>query len=212
MNKIVKIFGLHNSGTNVLNLLLRLNFDNFICLKELGWKHQTIKDFDYFLKLEKLTNAEICLVFCVRDPYDWCYRFIKNSYEYEIKSVSAPLFIKWSNQEYYESVVEMYNQKLKNYLEILNVYKDKSTFVKYEDLIDNQSNTLEDLYKKLNLSKSLVNKDFIILNKKISSEMQITNEKISKYRSYKNLLSNDEIEFINKNLDLKTLNYFNYTI
>ena len=211
-NKIIKIFGLHHSGTNALNLLLRLNFEEIVCIKEFGWKHQQIININYFKNIEKEIGAEILLVFCVRDPYDWAYKFINNSYEYQTKDIEKPIFIKTGNQAYYHSVVDLYNKTLLNYIDFIEANKEKSIFIRYEDIVNNQKSVLKKIQEKFNLTKNTANTDLVLLNKKVSNEMQITGEKVERLKDYKPHLSQKNIEFIEKNTIKEQLKYFGYFI
>jgi hypothetical protein len=208
MKKIIKVFGLYNSGTSVLNFLLKYNFNHHVCQEFLGWKHVYINDLDYINKVSKATNDNVCVIVCARNPYDWLWRFLQKSYEFSVEGLKSPCFSKQNNpQEYYNNTVDMYNKRLQNYKNFIE--HNNFMFINYEDLLLDQIKVLVNIKEKYNLKTSF--NTVIPFYKKINSYEHIeADTKLTTYTSYKNNFTSEDIEFIDNNLDANLLKYFKY--
>jgi hypothetical protein len=211
MNKkqIIKIFGLYHSGTNFLSFLLKYNFDHHVCEGFCGWKHSYIYDLDAIDNISVQINEDINVIFCVRNPYDWIWRFINLHYDFVFNSLQMPVYCQTHfSQEFYENIVIMYNKKLENYKSFIE--KNNSMFVRYEDLANNQILTLENIEKKYNLKRSQEN--LLTFYKKINPEERIEGDTyVASLKNYKENFTIADINFINKNLDTEILDYFGYS-
>lgn len=210
MKKIIKIFGLYHSGTNVLSFLLKYNFNHYVCRDLFGWKHSYIHNLNFIKKLSEHTKDDVCSIVCIRDPYDWLWRFSQNPYEYYLKDLKSTTFISNSfSNEHYQSAVDMYNKKLENYKNFIE--QNNSMLIKYEDLLSNQTEILTNIKEKFNLDKTYDN--IIPFYKTINSDEIIEGQSQKLYyKCYKNNFSLEDIDFINNNLDKEILKYFGYNI
>lgn len=190
MNKktIVKVMGLPRSGTNALNVILTLNFNNYICgiqqhcVDFLGWKHTKAPDINTIKLIEKRTNDDVKFVFVTRDFEDWQSAIVNrfsgvNSSEFTTYSFGDDGFIFNTpfGGEFYETIGHFYKDRVASYQKFVQENDDRSILIDFKEL-KNQEVLLEKIRKKFNLVKSSDN--YLILNKKVTFNNTITGENI----------------------------------
>lgn len=185
MKKIIKIFGLPRSGTNLLQILIPLNFKIETCLKKdfndyLGWKHSKPKPIENYNEISKITNENFLFIFSIRDFESW-----KNAYLNKHKG-SFEFPWSWANQkdkfifntphgpELYDNIESFYQDRVKSYQDFCKENTDISLLIDYKDLLNNQCKVLQEVKDKFKLE--LAQEDFIRINKKINWHGEITGE------------------------------------
>jgi hypothetical protein len=168
MNKVT-IYGERCSGTNYLEKLIATNFDVEITW-QYGWKH--------FFGFNNLNNADDTLfIGIVRNPFDWINSFFQNPYHLSKKQISSIDNFLYNevisyhddtaleilqdrniyNNERYNNIIELRNYKIKYLLEDMPLKVKNYIFIRYEDLINDFTNTMikiqnYNLKLKLNIS------------------------------------------------------------
>jgi len=189
MESIVKIMGLPRAGTNAINVLANLNFNNYVCnlrygqIDFLGWKHSYAPNIDTINLIEKRSNIEIKFIFCFRDYEDWfdainkrysgsnkSSEFLDISFGYDGFLFNTPLGI-----EMYENVYDFYIKRVNSYIEFCNLHSNKGILINYNELKD-QEKLLDKLKDNLSLEKSF--DTYTYLKKKISFNNEVTSIKI----------------------------------
>jgi hypothetical protein len=149
------IYGERCSGTNYLEILIKMNFDIDITW-EYGWKH--------FFGFRDLSNSNDTLfVAIVRNPYDWINSFYENPYhlcdEVKINSVSFlnnTIYSFYNDNpgeimedrniltgERYKNIFELRHIKLQYLLETLPLKVTNYILIRYEDLLYDFNNTIQ---------------------------------------------------------------------
>lgn len=174
MIKNFTIYGERCSGTNYLEKVMKLNFDNCPITWNYGWKH--FFGFDDY----KLDNAENTLFICiVRDPVDWINSFYRQMWHLPLKynrtlieSAKMKKFLHgefWSfddnngnkdtskeimedrhlqTKNRYKNIFELRYTKLKYLMEELPRKVNHFIFIRYEDLTNDFENTMTRIKKK----------------------------------------------------------------
>jgi hypothetical protein len=148
--KIIKIFGLPKSGTNLIQLLLSINIKNYVCqfsdhpnTHYLGWKHGLPKNIKIYNILQESLNQKVYFIFMMRDFESW-KNSIKtrhnNSYEFPSRFFleKGILYNTPHGPEYYDGLEELYNTYNQKYKEFAEQYQDRCLIVKIEDLQKDQ--------------------------------------------------------------------------
>lgn len=186
--KIIKVFGLQRSGTNLMDLLIPLNFNVETCKRNgekndyLGWKHANPKHDHSYKTIEEITKDEIYFVFCYREKNEWLRAmrekhlgnfetphycdFTKNTNNFILNTPCGP--------EIYNSLEEYYDIRLDNFLKFITQNKSKSILINFTDLKNNQEFVLENIKNKFNLEK--INENYITIKKKINCHGEVTAE------------------------------------
>jgi len=208
---VVKVYGLLRTGTNYITRLIDLNFDVF-CLEstEEGWKHGPCNYHERFY-----------YVFMVKDPYSWLSSF----YEWELihnrtKAGSLSEFITgpvthpelqraWS----IDYPISAWSESLRSW----SIYKNENNviFLKYEDLLESFTDQLANLSQRfgfkpknevfLNLTKRADDWATPKPRKKLSQDYYTNKEYLKQFTS-------DDIEFIQKCLDMNMVEEFGYCL
>jgi len=184
--KIVKIFGLQRSGTNLMDILIPLNFNLETCKRNaeqsdyLGWKHANPKHDHSYKEIEKITKDEIYFIFCYREKSEWI-RVMKEKHLGNFETPYHWDFTKFTDNfilatpygpEIYKSLEEYYDIRLENYYKFINKNQSKSILINFADLKNNQELVLENIKNKLNFEK--INKNYITIKKRINCSGEIT--------------------------------------
>lgn len=185
MKKIIKIFGLPKSGTNILQLLLSINCKNYVAqlaehnMHFLGWKHGTPLTIEQYKVLENITNEKILFVFTVREYNSWEESILNRhwgSWEFpeHLQKNNSIVYNTPSNPEFYNSLYDLYKIKNNIYKQFAEENKDRAVVVNFEDLCNNQKNIVLKIKDQLKIE--LIDEDNIFeIKKNIDSGGRINN-------------------------------------
>lgn len=181
----------------------------------LGWKHREI------INPENLINSKLAkrtvFITLTKNPYSWLLSLYKRPYHQSIQSdqsFESFLTTKWvtnkreSNRNEYKNPIDLWNIKNLSYLSLGNEFN--VMHIKYEDLLKNP----EILLNKLATDFNLKLKNETIVN--FESSTKDKSKDNSYYKNYygkelwKNKLTKESIEIINKQLDSYLMDYFDY--
>ncbi len=215
------IFSERNTGSNYLEQLILANLD--IKFKSLGWKHGYPN-----VNADEL-ERHLCIVI-FRNPYDWISSFAKTRHHCEwtirLKPFSSFIRSEWSandeqdndiNSEFYpqsyfpelnyrkkfENPLKLRTTKTKEHLKFVNSDIVKHMLiVRYEDVISDPLKTIEHISNSFNIGRKgpFINIDIIC---------KTPHQKWQK-RNYR--LSNEDMVFINSQLDWDLENKLGYTM
>jgi hypothetical protein len=211
------------TGTNYISTLLLNNFlDTTIFMNIGGWKHGKLIEYpdcielvnkvdittknnieiDKIIDLFKNNNVNFLVI--IKNPYMWI-----NSMSIYKKQQITSLFV----IEY----ITIWNEIYSNYKYYIE--NERAYLVKYEELLEQQIETLDKIKKKFNLTPK--NSEYIIENNILLANGDYNIGKIKNRIFDKNkyikpniyqYLSNDIIRIINENIDISLLKYYNYDL
>jgi len=220
-NTFIKIYGLPRCGTNYLEKIIKMNFNDVYLLGNiLGWKHDipqkhiTIdwdglnwdtpeNQFKFFIGVYKkfkqneteirnsVEKDKIKYIFILKDPIDYLNSF--SIYQKQFGD-NVNLHIK--------TYINNYNIYCQKYYEFINEFKHKSIFIDYNNFekhtISYNLNLIKDKFKLELKNENYINVDNVITP--INSLQNI------KYEKRKILLSDEEIKVIEQNIDYNIKN------
>ena len=211
----IQIFGLHNSGTNLLTNIINHYGHN---LPNGGstiiWKHTIMEE-----EIENIVNDDNNKVFFViRDPFFWFLSHKKTNYldQFYItknekifkRKINFPL-IKLLHEEQkafrqFESMIDLFNE----YNRIYNKFKTRKNclLLKYSDII--HCNRINDILSHINVSVTKKNVESYKAKLNYKSKRHGNPRTINEALKYiktplTSLYSKEDINFINKNLNYK---------
>ena len=186
-SKIVKLYGVERSGTNLIQSLLELNTDAVVLTNKIGWKHgEIVNNGDHEFEA---VNALVIS----KNPYHW-YRSIMR-------------FGKGINNIDPDYWYQKYNRLYGNYIDFEpDFFFIKKHIIKYENLLADQETIVAQICKKFGLIKKI---DFINPDKVYMSN-KFTEEKREKYLSDNYDLDNELIELINMTVSERVFNGLTY--
>lgn len=165
MTKLIKLYGLPRTGTNLLNLLMGFNFKEFVCTKSqhdvhyLGWKHGKPAPKKVISVIEEITQTDIYFVFIKRALESWKdaienrhkgnWEFPFHTYSYEVGKFlySTPM-----GYELYESIDDLHFNYNSFYEQYTSENDSKCIVVTFEELIENQTQLINKIKRKFNLT------------------------------------------------------------
>jgi hypothetical protein len=162
VKRILKIYGLPRTGTNVLHWLLTVNFKNYVSdLSEfgthyLGWKHGLPPSDNILEHIIKQTGEEVLFVFTKRDYDSWEEAVLtrhQNTWEFPSRFQSNDCFFFNTpvGFEVYRDIKEYHDAKQDLYEDFCLRHPDISALVSFENLQSNQVQVVETLRDKFNL-------------------------------------------------------------
>jgi hypothetical protein len=221
--KYFKIYGQQRTGTNYISTLLLNNFlDTNIFMNLGGWKHGNLIEYpdcielvntvdtttknnieiDKIIDLFKNNNVNFLVI--IKNPYMW----INSMSIYKKQQITSSFVIEY---------ITIWNDIYSNYKYYIE--NEIAYLVKYEELLEQPIETLDKIKKKFNLIQKnteyiiennilLANDDYNIgkIKNRIFNKNKYIKPNIYKY------LSNDIIQFINENIDISLLKYYNYDL
>lgn len=205
----IKVFGERNSGSIYLEWLLSNNLkvkvvDNWV----LGWKHRLAPSPD------ELTDevADIRFIVLSKNPYAWALSQHRKPHHYEeLKKLSFTDFIRFPFGDY-SNPIEMWNRKYQSYLALAD-YSNRTTFVRYDDLIKSPEAELAKIVAHLDLAKGL--RWFIDEPRTISHDQGVKDRVFhADYylsQKWKKELHSSDIAYINQKVDPKVVEKLGYT-
>lgn len=193
---------MQHSGINILDCLLRRNFNEYEekAGDKFEWKYSYVHDLD----LKNTIAPDIpCVIVCVRDPYDWMWEFC----DYNHYRLRDPIFEE-DFQEGYKNVPDLYNQRLKNYKNLIE--HNDGIFIRYEDIILRQNTVLKKIVDKfkLNYKHAEIKPYYNNLDEKVDPIDRI---QPIKYYCYKDLFKRYDQNFVMHRLDPDLMEYFEYS-
>lgn len=166
MRVILKMFGMPRTGTNLLHMLMTLNFKNYVCGKAeheqdfLGWKHGVPQDMSHYLELEKIANESVRFVFTSREFESW------------EKSYTTKHFASWENPsrfavnkgkvvfctpvglEIYRDLRDLYETKANAYQAFCRLNPDRTMIVPFELMTKDQAEAVLFVQEKFSLERT----------------------------------------------------------
>jgi hypothetical protein len=197
--------------------------------KYLGWKHREV---DHFEIIKKKTDLnEILFLVIVKNPYSFLLSLKEKPYHNpsykwlglkdlieEFKSIDFNDFLKneWltvgreADRTFYENPIQMWNLKCASYLKLQSKYK--CSLIRYEDLLDNPELVISRISKEHKIPFNNVN--FKNYNKSTKDPKKDTEFYKKKYGKelWKEKLTKEHINFINKHLDKELMETFGYKL
>ena len=197
--------------------------------KDLGWKHREVDHFD-LIETNPYVN-EILFLVIVKNPYSFLLSLKEKPYHNlsykwlelkdlikEFKSISFNDFLKkeWltvgreANRPSYENPIQMWNLKCASYFKLQSKYK--CSIIRYEDLLDNPELVIRRIFKENKIPFNSVN--FKNYNKSTKDPEKDSEFYKKKYGSelWKEKLTQEHINFINKYLDKELMQAFDYKL
>ena len=224
-NKInyFKIYGQMRTGTNYISSIILNNFlDTKVFMNIGGWKHGKLIEFPNDIELvdrvdintknnieidntiNLFKNNKVNFLIIIKNPYMWI-----NSISKIHKKEITPKFV----IEY----ITIWNEIYSNYKYYIE--NKKAYLVKYEKLLQQPNEILDQIKNNFNLTKK--NPKYIFENNKLSKNSDYNigktiNEIFDKNKYIKqnisDYLSNDIISIINDNIDITLLKFYKYNL
>ena len=185
----------------------------------LGWKHKAIDQSIFDSSI--MDRSDLRVVCITKNPYAFLLSLYKRPYHYkgEIpKTFNSFISSPWKlrrrdNLKVMEldSPIQLWNKKVNSYLQLKRKHQDKVFLIKYESLLENPEETLENLSKVYGLRKL---PEF----RNIHSSTKGDDMTYFNYRNYylnKEWLpdlSSVDIDLINKGLDEQLLSLLSYEL
>lgn len=176
--KLLKLYGLPRSGTNLLNILMSLNFHDSTCtfgehnVHYLGWKHGKPSSIEATRTVEKISNVDIKFIFIIRDLENWKESVLNRhlgNWEFPNHTFSENegelLYSTPMGYELYRNLEHLYEEYTTFYKNYAEANPEKCILVYYKDLQEDQVNTVLQIKQKFDLS--LVYKKPIPIIKKV---------------------------------------------
>lgn len=163
--KLLKLYGLPRSGTNLLNFLMSLNFHESICgygehgVHYLGWKHGKPSNIETIKVVERISSSDINFVFIIRDLENWKEAVLNRhlgNWEFPDHTFSENegelLYSTPTGYELYRNLEHLYEEYTNFYKNYVEANPKKCILVHYKDLQKNQVKTVLEIKEKFNLS------------------------------------------------------------
>eukprot|EP00929_Paragymnodinium_shiwhaense_P078384 TRINITY_DN40618_c0_g1_i1.p1 TRINITY_DN40618_c0_g1~~TRINITY_DN40618_c0_g1_i1.p1 ORF type:complete len:295 (-),score=69.17 TRINITY_DN40618_c0_g1_i1:50-934(-) len=159
----VQLFGLFNTGTNLLYQLLQHNFQGRVRMPEKVWKHVSLRR--YFERVpeaaDEFRTANTVAVAVVREPLSWLQSVHKAPYNLERCSkqpswLTAPCpFVspEWHPPHgiLFNDIEEYWNENTGDYNRLSDFGFQRSMVVRYEDIVMNTEGVIDRLAQLLQL-------------------------------------------------------------
>lgn len=177
MKKILKLYGLPRTGTNVLYWLLTLNFKHYVCdlsefgVQYLGWKHGWPISQEVLNAIIEQTQEQPLFVFTKRNYDTWKEAILKrhqNTWEFPGRYKSDKVFFYNTplGFETYKDILDFYEQRTKVYEKFCLDNPEITIEVSFEDLQDKQTEVITRIKEKFNLDSAY--EKIIEIHKKIN--------------------------------------------
>lgn len=183
MKKVLKIFGLPRSGTNLMEILIPLNFNVDTCLRRefndhLGWKHARPLPIQNYNTLGHTLQEQYYFLFSIRDKEEWIKTINEKhwgSFEmpWEFKNNNFYIFNTPMGPEIYENIEQFYDFQIQSYKDFCATNPDNALLVDYNDFKTDQTVLLNLIKNKFNFE--MAQNAWITINKKINWNGQLTN-------------------------------------
>ena len=215
-------------------------FFKFTCAQNLGWKHSLVDQIDLYQKIKKKSGAKIHVITLTKNPYTWLLSLYKRPHHYRhkfnffkhplawfmslykspsnytIKQGTFEEFLRspWltvgreNSPKEIENPMILWNIKNASYIQINE--KKSGINLRYEDLLLDPEKVLEDIRNVFGLEKNL--QKFINLEWSTKGDKTVFTDYQKYYleEKWKQKLSEEAINIINKYLDDKLLSYYQY--
>jgi hypothetical protein len=208
-HKKIKIFAERNTGSIYLEWLLNNNLKvDLVDFYTLGWKHRLAPS---ELEVSEQMSKELIFICLVKNPYSWLQSMHLRPYQHdELTQLSFSQFIRFSYGDY-RNPIQLWNGKNQSYVG-LSKYTEKQAIVKYEHLLKDAQEVLEDLAKRFDMNKRFswfVDNDQYMTNHHGILERKFHKDHYLK-EQWKNIFAKEDIAFINKELDKELMQNLNY--
>lgn len=237
--KTLKVFGERNTGTNYTIELLKLNFrihilrgtfyrippldrsetiiDTYFDLTKksnLGWKHSKPD-------LELISaRPDVNILILVKNPYSFLLSLHRRPYhntnlaklDFQSFLLAEWHCVKRENMsQKVPNPIELWNAKMKGYLECQDQLGDRVEIVRYEDLVVSPEKILEKIQTKWGLQPK--SEHFINFVESTKKDQKSFTDYASYYKEekWRSKLSSDDIELINKYLDVDIMGRLHYS-
>lgn len=162
--KLIKLYGLPRSGTNLLNFLMSLNFNEITCGLEhndihyLGWKHGKPSNIETIKVIEKISDVDIKFVFIIRDFEGWKDAILnrhKGNHPFPNHTFSENegelLYYTPMGYELYNNLEHLYEEYTTFYINYAKQNPTKCILVYYKDLQIDQVKVILQIKEKFGL-------------------------------------------------------------
>jgi hypothetical protein len=176
--KLLKLYGLPRSGTNLLNFSMSLNFEETTCgfgehnLHYLGWKHGKPSDIKTIKAIENISNVDIRFIFIVREFESWKEAILNRhlgNWEFPHHTFSEKegefLYSTPMGYELYQNIEHFYVEYTNFYKNYAKKNTKKCILVSFEELQKDQIKVMSSIKDKFELS--LIYDDIINIKKTI---------------------------------------------
>lgn len=186
--------------------------------KNLGWKHSSV----ILPLIQNYSDIEhIYFITLTKNPYTYLLSLYKHPYHYigtKPSSFSEFIRSKWTTQyrdfyknKFFENPIYMWNYKNRTYLNLMKKFPTQTYNLTYESL-------LKDYKLELNKIQKLFHLEY--KTEEVSNYTHSTKEKNKSHTDYQNYylneawkkeLTDEDIDYINKHLDMDIMHSFGYT-
>lgn len=144
----LKVFGLPRSGTNLLELLLPLNFDVYFCGRRefndhLGWKHARPLPYPDYEALGRALGESYYFIFSIRDKCEWISAMEKHAGSFEMprdfRSADCLIWNTPMGPEIYSDLAHYYRSQTSAYREFCVANPGRALLVNYSAFKGNQA-------------------------------------------------------------------------
>ena len=150
MNSFI-VFGLQRSGTTFLEELVKLNIKHSSILNHQNswiWKHAYDVDLDGILVHEKLKETKANCLYIIKHPFTWIQSVCKKKADTLDKYPNIKARASDSQVHVYKNfnllrMAQLYNKHARYWRCIINSVEYTVLFIKYEDLINTDEDTIE---------------------------------------------------------------------
>jgi hypothetical protein len=163
--KLIKLYGLPRSGTNLLNFLMSLNFHETTCgfgehnVHYLGWKHGKPSSIETVKVVEKVSGVDINFVFIIRDFEGWKEAILNRhlgNWEFPLHTFSMNegelLYSTPIGYELYSNLEHLYEEYTTFYKNYEKQNPTKCILVYYKDLQKDQVKVILQIKERFGLS------------------------------------------------------------
>lgn len=208
-HKKIKVFAERNTGSIYLEWLLKNNLKvSLTDFYTLGWKHRLAPIAE---EIGETMSKELIFVCLVKNPYSWLLSMHRRPYQHEeLSTLSFSQFIRFSYGDY-KNPIQLWNIKNRSYLDLKKEVGNHE-IIKYEALLKDAKDVLESFAVKFGIDKSF--SWFADNDKYMTNHHGILDQKFHKdhylHESWKNIFLDEDIAFINKELDTNLMKKLNY--
>jgi hypothetical protein len=208
--RVIKIFGLPRSCTNVTEYMLRDNFRVRVLTNYPCWKHgeNTFVGRELHDRERNIDTDDMKFIVCTKNPYDWLFSLY--TFENRTKRSKHRTMLDfldgtaWHYKD--QNPIDVFNKLTKHWLTMLtdpNIIQQ----VKYEDILKDQATLFEKIAKIFQLPPK--RKKFAVLQSRIDPCIKNTKKE---FKKRVNKFSPDLIRYINKRLDPKVVEMAGYKL
>jgi hypothetical protein len=187
--------------------------------KNLGWKHANAFNENIIYQLQK--NEKVKIIILVKNPYSFLLSLHKRPYHnYHLRNLSFSDFlkVKWPTVKREKTIkiiknpIELWNNKINSYFELIEKFPSQVLIIRYEDLIISPKFELRKISNLLQID--FQEENFKNISKSTKNESKSFEDYAKYYQNedWSKKISPQEFDAINQHLNLELLNKLAYKI